>query len=100
VATKTVAATAVMTAVEVSAPAMTTVAATTTTFLMRAHYLLPLRLLSPSEQYCIDSNGTMLSLSTLSIGALDNNGHPYADPWHKLPKKQIKPGLDLLRAEI
>ena len=46
----------------------------------------------------------MLSLATMSIGALDNDGQslidPDAAPWNKFPKKQIKPGADVLRAKI
>ena len=46
----------------------------------------------------------MLSLATMSIGARDEDGLPLIDcdlvPWNKIPKKQIKPGSDLLRAEI
>ena len=46
----------------------------------------------------------MLSLATMSIGAIDDDGQPLLDtdaaPWSKFPKKQIKPGADVLRAEI
>ncbi len=40
----------------------------------------------------------------MSIGARDDDGHPLNDPdaapWDKLPKKQIKPTLDVLQQEI
>ncbi len=46
----------------------------------------------------------MLSLAIMSIGALDDDGQPLLDtdaaPWNKFPKKQIKPGADILRADI
>ena len=60
--------------------------------------------LSPSEQHYVDNSRTMLSLATMSIGARDEDGLPLIDcdlvPWNKMPRKQIKPGSDLLRAEI
>ena len=46
----------------------------------------------------------MILLATMSIGVHDDGGHllidPNKAPWDKLPKKQIKPTLDLLREEI
>ncbi len=59
---------------------------------------------SPAEQHYVEKCGTMLSLATMCIGALDNDGlaliDPNAVPWNKLPKKQIKPASNLLRVEI
>lgn len=61
-------------------------------------------LLSPAEQHYADNSRTMLSLATMSIGAVGEDGSPLLDPdgspWNKVAKKQIKPGSDLLRAEI
>ena len=61
-------------------------------------------LLSQAEQYYVDNSRTMLLLALMSIGALDVNGPPLIDPdaapWTKFPKKQIKPGSDLLHAKI
>ena len=46
----------------------------------------------------------MLSLASMSIGVVDNDGQPLIDPdtapWNKFPKQQIKPSLNLLCAEI
>ncbi len=59
---------------------------------------------SPAEQHYKDNNSTMILLATMSIGARDDDGHllidPNKAPWDKLPKKQIKPTLDLLCEEI
>jgi hypothetical protein len=59
---------------------------------------------SPAEQHYVEKCRTMLSLATMCIGALDDDGlaliDPNAMPWNKLPKKQIKPASDLLRVEI
>ena len=61
-------------------------------------------LLSPAERHFVDNNRTMLSLVTMCIGAVDDDGlqliDPDAEPWDKYPKKHVKPASDILRAEI
>jgi hypothetical protein len=61
-------------------------------------------LLSPAEQHYADNSRTMLSLATMSIGAVGEDGLPLLDPdgapWNKVAKKQIKPGSDLLRLVV
>ena len=64
----------------------------------------PTTLLSPAEQHYQDNNRTMILLATMCIGVRDDDGllliDPDIAPWDKLPKKQKKPTLDLLREEI
>ena len=39
----------------------------------------PPPVISPAEKYYVDSSRTMLSLATMSIGAIDDDGQPLLD---------------------